>query len=156
MPKKNKKNKKNKYSSDSLTVVQSIFLLAGGGILLYIIGALIHFGISFALFKYDANSCNKGEESKCDNLLNYDMNYDILHNNAESVTNPYFKKIYGEYQSDKEYKLNKMFNKLYADDCVKSMGEDIDCLNIETEFLDDDLINLVKPFIEKHKKINKK
>ncbi len=156
MPKKNKnKNKKkNKYSSDSLTVVQSIFLLAVGGIFLFVTGGLIYNGVRFALFKYDANSCNKGEQSKCDKLLNYD-DY-ILENNAESVTNPYFKKIYGEYQSDKEYQLNKMFNKLYADDCVKSMGEDIACLNIETEFLDDDLINLVKPFIEKHKKINKK
>ena len=52
MPKKNKNKKKNKYSSDSLTKVQSIFILAGGGILFYVVGSLINFGISFALFKY--------------------------------------------------------------------------------------------------------
>ena len=129
MPKKKKKKnkKKNKYSSDSLTPLESIFLLAGGGILIYVIGVLIHFGISFALFKFDANSCNKGEESKCDKLLNYDMSYDILYNNAESVTNPYFKKIYDEYQVNKENQLKKLITSLEAQACIESMGKSNAC-----------------------------
>ncbi|MBO8216458.1 hypothetical protein [Prochlorococcus marinus] len=123
MPKKKKNKKKNKYSSDSLTILGSIFLLAGGGILIYVVGVLIHFGISFALFKFDANSCNKGEESKCDKLLNYDMSYDILYNNAESVTNPYFKKIYDEYQTNEE-KASECLLELIggqdlSEDCIK-------------------------------------
>ena len=121
----------------------------------YVIGVLIHFGISFALFKFDANSCNKGEESKCDKLLNYDMSYDILNNNAESVTNPYFKKIYDEYQVNKENQLKKLITSLEAQACIESMGKSNACFNIEKEFIDDDLKKLVKPFIEKHKKINK-
>ena len=131
MPKKNKNKtkKKNKYSSDSL--LDSIFgyagaifiFAAGGGILLYFVGLLIHFGISFALFKFDANSCNKGEESKCDKLLNYDMSYDILYNNAESVTNPYFKKIYDEYQTNEEEAAECLLELIggqdLSEDCIK-------------------------------------
>ena len=123
MPKKKKNKKKNKYSSDSFTILESIFLLAGGGILIYVVGVLIHFGISFALFKFDANSCNKGEESKCDKLLNYDMSYDILYNNAESVTNPYFKKIYDEYQTNKEEATECLLELIggqdLSEDCIK-------------------------------------
>ena len=153
IPKKNKKIKKVKNSVDQLNIMQLILKTAAGAILLFIGAAVITHFVRIALFKYDANSCNKGVKTKCDNLLKY--NY-ILENNSESITNPYFKKIYEEYKSNKEYQLNKLFNKMYADDCIQSMGEDIACRNIEKEFLDDDLKKLVQPFIEKHKKLIEK
>ena len=150
MPKKNKKIKKVKNSVDQLNIMQLILKTAGGAILLLIGATVITHVVRIALFKYDASSCNKGVKTKCDNLLNYT---DILEDNSESITNPYFKKIYETYKSNKEYQINKMFNKMYADDCIQSMGEDIACRNIEKEFLDDDLKKLVQPFIEKHKKL---
>ena len=153
MPKKNKKIKKVKNSVDQLNIMQLILKTAGGAILLFIGAAVITHVVRIALFKYDAISCNKGVKTKCDNLLNYT---NILENNSESITNPYFKTIYEEYKSNKEYQLNKLFNKKYADDCIQSMGENIACRNIEKEFLDDDLKKLVQPFIEKHKKLIEK
>ena len=92
-------------------IVKLISIFTGGGIFLLLTGGLIYFGVSFALFKYDASSCNKGDQSSCDKLLNYDHN-DILDNNAESVTNPYFKKIYDDYKSEREYQINKLLNEL--------------------------------------------
>ena len=158
IPKKNKnKNnnkKKTKDSSDSLNLMKLISKLAGGVMLLLISYYLIDYFVRFTLFKYDSNSCNNGDQSTCDKLLNYDRSYDLLYENAESITNPYFKKIYDEYQSNKEYQLNKLFNRIYAKECIASMGERKSCSNVETKFLDDDLLNLVKPFIEKHKRLN--
>ena len=109
MPKKNKKIKKVKNSVDQLNIMQLILKTAGGAILLFIGAAVITHVVRIALFKYDASSCNKGVKTKCDNLLNYN---DILENNSESITNPYFKNIYEEYKSNEEYQLNQLFNKI--------------------------------------------
>ena len=133
-----------------LKIMQLILITASGAILLIISAAVITQVVRIALFKYDASSCNKGVKTKCDNLLNYN---DILEENSESITNPYFKKIYDEYQSNKEYQINRMFARNYAEDCIQSIGEDISCRYIKTEFLDDDFKKLVQPFIEKHKKL---
>ena len=150
MRKKNKKKKKVKDSVNRLNFMQLILITASGAILLLISAVVITYVVRIALFKYDASSCNKGVKTKCDNLFNYD---DILEENSESITNPYFKKIYDEYQSNKEYQINRMFARNYAEDCIQSIGKDISCRYIKTEFLDDDFKKLVQPFIEKHKKL---
>ena len=111
MSKGSKNKKKNKDPSLSFVdMVKLVSIFTGGGIFLLLTGSFIYFGVSLALFKYDAFSCNKGDQSKCDKLLNYD-DY-ILDNNAESVTNPYFKKIYDDYKSQEYENINELLNEL--------------------------------------------